>query len=271
MKKELLYKSMADEDLCNKLCAIIEEVAVFISDEAQKMDAGFVKEKGFNNFVTYVDSSAEEMLIEKLQKLIPESSFLAEEGTVAHKKAEYTWIIDPLDGTTNFIHGIPVYSISVALSKNEKLVLGAVYEVVRKECFYAFGPGEAYLNTRKIGVSKAKDLKSSLLATGFPYDDFERFAEYLNVLRMAAEKSHGIRRIGSAAVDLAYTACGRFEGFFEYNLNPWDVAAGGFILEMAGGKNTDFQGGSNWLYGKQIVSSNSLIHNELLGIIQDNF
>ncbi len=183
------------------------------------------------------------------------------------RKEGLNWIIDPLDGTTNFVHGIPCYCISVALADGLDVLVGVVLEVTRDECFSAWKGGGAWLNGKTIGVSTRKTLSESLLATGFPYDDFGREAEYMELLKALMHTSRGIRRLGSAAADLAYVACGRFEAFYEYGLNPWDVAAGGLLVTEAGGNTTDFRNGGSWLFGEEIVASNGSIHAEIIGPI----
>ena len=201
---------------------------------------------------------------------MPNSGFITEEGTEAASKQEYTWVVDPLDGTTNFVHGLPVFAISIALLRNDKVVLGVVYEVNRKECFYAIENEPAYCNQKRIHVSNIGTLETSLLATGFPYNTMNRLSEYMEILMQFMEHTHGIRRIGSAAVDLAYVACGRFQGFFEFNLNAWDVAAGAFIVQQAGGTVTDFKGGANFIFGREIIAANG-IHQSMLDLIQKSW
>jgi len=173
-----------------------------------------------------------------------------------------------LDGTTNFIHGLPPYSISVALMDGDETIVGVVYELNLKECFYAWKGSSAYMDSKEIHVSKVEKIKDSLIATGFPYYDFDKMKAYLDSLEFFMQNSHGARRLGSAAVDLAYVACGRFEAFYEYSLQPWDVAAGAFILQQAGGKMSDFSGGSNYIFGKELVATNSFIFDEFLGVVK---
>ena len=214
---------------------LTKEAGAFIRGEAVNFSKTKVEHKGFNDLVSYVDKQAEKMLVEGLSGLIPEAGFIAEEGTSHKKGAVYNWIIDPLDGTTNFVHGIPTYSVSVALQQNDEIIAGIVYEINRDECFHAVANEPAYLDGQKLTISQSVTLDASLIATGFPYNDFDKIDGYLATLKSIMQNSHGLRRIGSAAVDLAYVACGRFEGFFEYNLNAWDVAAGAFIVQQAGG------------------------------------
>ena len=231
--------------------------------------------------VSYVDKTAEQKIVDGLSKLLPEAGFITEENTSSKKGSTFNWIIDPLDGTTNFIHGVPCFSISIALmrekassqsSQEEKeLIVGVIYEINLDECFYAFENGGAFLNGNKISVSSVVKLKDSLLATGFPYSNYTRMKEYLEVFEYLMHHSHGLRRLGSAAVDLAYVACGRFEGFYEYGLNSWDVAAGAFIVKEAGGKVSDFSGGNDFVFGREIVACNSTTYDELLGVIKSKF
>jgi myo-inositol-1(or 4)-monophosphatase len=202
--------------------------------------------------------------------MLPGSGFIAEEGTSTKKSDTYNWIIDPLDGTTNFSHGVPVFAVSIALMKRNELVLGVVYEINRDECFHAVKGQGAFLNHVSIKVSPVQTIDKALLATGFPYYNFDQMKQYLAILDEFMKGTHGLRRMGSAAVDLAYTACGRFEGFFEYNLQPWDVAAGALIVKEAGGLVTDFSGGNDFLFGRQIVAGNQ-VQPDILKMIKQHW
>ena len=223
-----------------------------------------IEVKSKNSLVTEVDKRLEKYFVSELGKLLPESGFIAEEGTSDKKGLEYNWIIDPLDGTTNFIHGIPAFCCSVALMQGREIILGGILEFNSSEYFEASKNNGAYLNGNRINVSPTKSIEDSLLATGFPYYDFEFIEEYMALFRSLLRESRGLRRLGSAALDLAYVACGRFDGFFEYSLQSWDVAAGIIIVQEAGGKVSDFKGGQNQLFGKQMLASNSLLYNDLL-------
>jgi myo-inositol-1(or 4)-monophosphatase len=256
------------EKIAAKTIEIVKETGVFIRTEAKQFSRESIEVKGLHNFVSYVDKGAEERLVEKLHQLIPEAGFIAEEGTATSNGEALQWIIDPLDGTTNFIHGLPAYSISVALMEGNEAKVGVVYEINLDECFYSWGNGTSWLNGEKIRVSNADSLKDSLIATGFPYYDFHRMKAYLDSLEYLMQNTHGARRIGSAAVDLAYVACGRFEAFYEYSLKPWDVAAGAFIVQQAGGKVSDFRGGNNYLFGSELIATNELIYNNFLEVVQ---
>ncbi len=248
--------------ICRKTNELAQEVGSFIRKERARMDSDSVLTKGKNDFVTSVDKASEEHLVQGLGQIIPGSGFIAEEGTATNNSEKYTWIVDPIDGTTNFIHGAPPYSISIGLREEEQTVLGVIYEITADECFYAYEGGKAYLNGSEISVSETPELKDSLLATGFPYSEFNRMQSFMKTLDYFFHNSHGVRRLGSAAADLAYVACGRYDGFYEYNLKAWDVAAGAFIVQKAGGKVSDFRGGDDYLFGAEIVASNSNIFNE---------
>jgi myo-inositol-1(or 4)-monophosphatase len=246
-------------------------VGKFISDESLRFSQGDIEIKGLNSFVTYVDKESEKRLVEELSVIIPGSTFIAEEGTVEQSRGEYTWIIDPLDGTTNYIHHLPVYSVSIALMHNDELVIGIVYEINSNECFYAWKGGGAFLNEQRIRVSQRNSLEQSLMATGFPYHDYSQLNNYMKLLRESMQKTRGIRRMGSAAVDLAYVACGRFDGFFEYGLKPWDVAAGALIVKESGGLVSNFSGGNDFLFKEEIVACNNLIHKEFSALVKNCF
>lgn len=252
------------ENICVEVCEIAKLAGEFIANERLTFDGSKVEHKGLHDLVSYVDRQAETLIVERLKSIVPDAGFIAEEGTASSKGEEYNWIIDPLDGTTNFIQGIPVFSVSIALMYKEELVLGVVYEIGRKECFYAWKDGGAYLNGKRIKVAATNDMHQALLATGFPYTNFNGIDSYVEFLKWAMMNSRGVRRLGSAAVDLAYTAAGRFDAFWEYDLKAWDVAAGALIVKEAGGLVTDFKGENNFVFGRQIIASNNLLKTELL-------
>ncbi|GAB3542035.1 inositol monophosphatase family protein [Pontibacter brevis] len=250
---------------------IARRVGGFIRQEASTFDRSRVEMKGFNDLVSYVDKQAEEQLVEGLRELLPEAGFITEEGTDTTKGERYNWIIDPLDGTTNFTHSLPIFCVSVGLLDGDEVVAGVVYDPSRDECFSAYKGGGAFCNDNPIKVSDAPALKDSLIATGFPYYDFGLTQQYLQILGAFMAKSHGIRRLGSAALDLAYVAAGRCEGFFEYNLNPWDVAGGTIIVQEAGGKLSKFTADGDYVFGREIVASNRNIHSEMLETIKEHW
>ncbi|PTS92682.1 inositol monophosphatase [Pedobacter sp. HMWF019] len=259
------------ELLCTKVIAIARLAGNFIRKESMNFDARSVEFKGLNDMVSYVDKTAEQQLVYNLSKLLPGAGFTTEEETVNSKGEVFNWIIDPLDGTTNFIHGIPTYSISIALYEEDQPVIGVVYEINRGEMFYSYKGGEAYLNNKVIRVSSRPSLSESLLATGFPYYQFDKQPQYMALLSDMMQKCHGLRRIGSAAVDLAYVACGRFDAFFEYNLNAYDVAGGAYLVQQAGGRIMNFSGGDEFIEKREILATNSLIDAELLEAMRNHF
>ena len=258
------------KDLCLQTCEIARNSGKIMAEERKNFDASKIESKGMHDLVSYVDKESEKRIITELQKLLPESGFIAEEGTNDTRGERFNWVIDPLDGTTNFIQGVPVYCVSIGLLDGDELVVGVVYEVGRDECFYAWKDGGAYLNGEKITVSDRSDIHDALLATGFPYSDFSRIEEYIEFLRWAMKNARGVRRLGSAAADLAYVACGRFDAFWEYDLKPWDVAAGSLLVKEAGGMVSDYSGGDNYLFGREIVASNSLINRTVLDKIKES-
>lgn len=259
------------QKLSYQVIDLSKKIGQFLLQEIKTLQQSDVEEKGIHNLVTYVDKAAEQQIIETLSKLLPESGFIAEEGTSTKVGKTYNWIVDPLDGTTNFIHGVPLYSVSIALKKNDELVLGVIYEPNLDECFYTWQGAPAYLNGKEIQVSTIPSIDRSLFATGFPYQDYSRLDSFMNFFVYLMRNSRGVRRLGSAAVDLAYVACGRYEGFYEYGLNPWDVAAGILLVQHAGGKVFDFEGGKNYLFGEDIIAVNTSISKEFLTQIKTQF
>src|ERR1700744_4963366 len=259
------------ESLANQVMAVSKEAGEFIRQERKSFDPEKIEYKGLNDLVSYVDKTAEKIIVTHLKKILPEAGFITEEKTENKLADRFNWIIDPLDGTTNFIHGVPTFSVSIALQEYDELVFGVVYEVNLDECFYAWKDAPAYLNGKEIKVSSNPTVGTSLIATGFPYYDFEKQPAYIALFTELMKSCHGLRRLGSAAVDLAYTACGRFEAFYEYNLNPWDIAAGIVIVRQAGGEVVNFKGGNEVLNTRELLATNGKITGELLGIVQKYF
>lgn len=257
--------------LTYEVIKVARESGAFFLEEINKVKVTDIEVKGLHDFVSYVDKTAEAEIVKKLSMLLPESGFITEEQTATHRGDRFNWIIDPLDGTTNFLHHIPLYSVSIALMEEDEIVLGVVFEPNLDECFYAWKGGGAFLNEKPISVSAQAELKNTLLATGFPYYDYGKLNGYMELFTWFARNTSGLRRLGSAAVDLVYTACGRFEGFYEYGLHPWDVAAGAFIVQQAGGTVTDFSGKNDFIFGKELLASNTILHNELLTAVKDHF
>ncbi len=259
------------KEICLKVTGLTSEVRKFILGERKNFKSDSIEKKGHNDLVSYVDKKAEEIIVAELKKILPEAGFITEEKTSEIKGAQFNWIIDPLDGTTNYIHGMPCFCISIALMNYNDLVIGVVHELNFDECFFGWQNGGSYMNGNRIYVSHIKKLSDSLMATGFPFQNYKRMKPYMEIFDYCMHHTHGLRRLGSAAADLAYVACGRFEGFYEYGLNSWDVAGGSLIVIEAGGTVTDFSGGNNFIFGEEIIATNALITEEFLSVVKEKF
>ena len=258
------------EQLVLEVKQVAIEAGHFLRQERARFDRSAVQEKGPHDYVSYVDKASEERLVAQLSSLLPEAGFITEEKTTRQcATEECCWVIDPLDGTTNFIHDMAPYCVSIALRDSREVLLGVVYEVCRDECYWAYKGGGAYLNDRPIHVSSVSDIRHAQILLGFPYDS-ERFRP---IVLSAIEQMYGMvgaeRLLGSAAAELCYVAAGRAEGRLEGLLGPWDVAAGTLILSEAGGVTTDFSGGDTYLDGYEVLASNALIHEQLLQIVNN--
>ena len=223
-----------------------------------------VRAKRVNDFVTQVDQAAEEAIIEIVRKAHPDHGFLAEESGKTPGEAEYVWIIDPLDGTTNFIHGFPQYCVSIAVEHRGTLAHGVVYDPVKNELFTTSKGRGAFLNDRRIRVSKCTRLKESLVGTGFPFKELSRLDLYTRQLRNLIQGSAGVRRAGAAALDLAYVACGRLDAFWEMGLSPWDMAAGALLIQEAGGLVGDFSGEARYMQSGDVSAATPKVFPQLL-------
>jgi myo-inositol-1(or 4)-monophosphatase len=257
--------------LTDKVVQLSQDVGVFLKKEMQQLKRADVEEKGIHNLVTYVDKAAEKILVDALGVLLPEAGFIAEEGTSTKVGKDYNWIIDPLDGTTNYIHGVPLYAVSLALQYHDEIVIGVIYEPNLDERFYTWKGAASYLNGKIIQVSTTAIVDQALFATGFPYYDYGKMKEFMELFEYLMRYSRGLRRLGTAAMDLAYVACGRYDGFYEYGLNAWDVAAGTLIVENAGGKNMDFKGGKDYVFGGEILSINPPLADEFGDLVKKHF
>jgi myo-inositol-1(or 4)-monophosphatase len=244
-----------------------------INRASNDIDLLKVASKSPNDYVTEVDRAAEAAIIETLQEAYPGYGILAEESGLTAGKgdrdADYQWIIDPLDGTTNFIHGLPQYAISIALTKGGMVEQAVVFDPNRNELFTASKGAGAFLNERRIRVSRRTKLGEALIGTGFPYRMFDKIDLYLSIFKELAEKTAGQRRPGAAALDLAYVACGRYDGFWEFGLSPWDMAAGALLISEAGGLVSDLRGEANYLDTGNIVAGTPKIFLPLLKIIEE--
>lgn len=245
--------------------------AAKLGGDVLKQSYGQVKKieyKGEIDIVTEVDKRSEKLIVDLLSSRFPRHSILAEEGTGSVRPSEFKWVIDPLDGTTNYAHDYPIFCVSVALEQNGEVVVGAVYQPIFEELFVAEKGNGAYLNGRKIQVSRVQKLRQSLLSTGFPYDVLADPGEAMKHFGAFVETAQAVRRDGAAALDLCYVAMGRFDGFWEVRLKPWDTAAGVLIVTEAGGLVTDFRGRPHSIYNHEVMASNGLIHEQMREVLE---
>jgi myo-inositol-1(or 4)-monophosphatase len=221
-----------------------------------------------SNLVTDIDKASEKHIIEFIRGKYPSHSILAEEGGADAYESEYLWVVDPLDGTTNFAHGLPIFSVSIGLQKKGRTIAGVVHDVMQNVTYSAESGSGAFAGSNRIRVSENDNLAHSVLATGFPYNISENPENALEKFTAITKSSRGIRRLGSAAIDLCYVARGVFDGFWEVHLHPWDICAGKLIVEESGGKVTGFKGEEIDIYGRRILATNGLIHNRMLGLLK---
>jgi len=239
-----------------------------LKKEFRKLREGQIDIKGKGDYVTELDYKSENKIISIIKKEFPDHAIMAEESEELKTESGFQWIIDPLDGTANYIQGIPVYAVSIALSKNGKINTGVIYSPETEEMFWAERNKGAYLNGQRIHVSGKKDMKDAILATGFPFRVKENLDTYLQSFKELFLQSAGIRRMGAAAIDLAYIASGIFDGFWEMRLKPWDVAAGSLLIEEAGGKMGDFQGKQKYMESGNIVAGNSFVYKKIVEVTE---
>ncbi|MCX7703848.1 MAG: inositol monophosphatase [Planctomycetota bacterium] len=249
--------------LLNFAVDVAKEAGEILLKRFGNLKSSDIDYKGRWNVVTTVDTEVERLIVKRIEKEFPNDGILAEENARKRTDAERVWLVDPLDGTVNYAHGLPFFCVSIAVAKGWKMEAGVVYSPCTDELFYAERGGGAFLNKRRINVSSTSDFSKSLLATGFAYVRNETEHNNLANFNRLNLKVEGIRRLGSAAIDLCYVAAGRFDGFWELFLSPWDVAAGSLIVEEAGGIVTDIAGGDDYLFGFNIVAGNEKIHDEL--------
>lgn len=253
-----------------KLCIGVKELAQSTGDYLKNEQAAIRKNdielKGARNYVTYVDKNAEKLLVDGLRLLLPQAGFLTEEETVTFVKNEYTWVIDPLDGTTNYVHGDTPYSVSIALMRGDEVVMGVVFDPVADKMYCATGEGRAFLNDSPIKVSNHPTLTNAYIGFGIPYSLDNRGEQILkNAMKQFRESSFRIK--GSAALEICYVAAGICDAYFHSGLSPWDVAAGAFILSCAGGRCSDFSGGDGYIFNREMVATNTILHQELMDTI----
>jgi len=259
------------DNICRNVCSLVIEVGSYVYEERMKLREEDIIVKGLHNFVSYVDMTSEDMLKAGLRKIFLDAGFICEESG-EDRRFEYNWVIDPLDGTTNYIHGMPFYSISVALMRREEVILGVVYDIERRNIYYSYeGLDCSYKNSDKIYISNVRLIEDALVGTGFPYSDFKYMVEYIELFKYFMEHSHGVRRPGSAALDLVLTGEGVFDIFYEYGLSSWDVAAGSFIVKQSGGIVGDFEGGENYIFGREIVATNRYLYKKVIELTKKYF
>lgn len=254
--------------LSQEVIRISNEAAGFIRSHVGRVTTSEVETKSENSLVSFVDKTAEQMLVDKLGKLLPSAGFITEEDTVENSAHSLVWIIDPLDGTTNFLQGIPVFSVSVALKKGDDYLLGVVVDVMQQDIYHATMGGGAFCNGQPIRTSTTGDLGEAIIATGFPYSARHKLPELIDILSAFLDRSRGVRRLGSAALDMTYVACGKMDLFYETTLNLWDIAAGIVLVREAGGRVTDFTGNQLMAEGSEVIAGNGQLDGTALEIIQ---
>lgn len=255
------------EEITEKVRELAIKVGNSLKEERKKFRRACVEEKHSHDYVSYVDKESERKIGTELVKLLPEAGFIAEEGFGSFTTEEYYWLVDPLDGTTNFIHDNAPYCISIALRNREELLIGVVYEVCREECYWAWKGSKAYLNGKEIHVSTISNLNDAFISLGLPYEAKAYKSKVLSFIDHLYGNVSGIRIIGAAAAELCYIAVGRLEARIESDLKPWDIAAGSLILMQAGGQVSDFSGGADFYSGKEVLASNGKVHSLLLNVV----
>lgn len=259
------------EDICRKVVRISQETGSFIRSQVGRVHTEQIVAKERNSLVSFVDTQAEQMLVDALTPLLPSPGFLTEEDTTVNTQGEFTWIIDPLDGTTNFLQQIPMFSVSVALSHEGDIVVACVYDIMHDNTYYAWRGGGAWCDASRIGVSAKTDLSEAIIATGFPYYEPDDLPSLVHALQSFLIMARGIRRMGSAALDMTYVACGKLDGFYETALNVWDIAAGTLIVREAGGVVTDFSGDGDFVNKRRIVAANPVLHRAMIEALRTSF
>lgn len=257
------------ESICRQVCDVAREAGAYIAGQRRLFSYDKVEFKGAHNLVSYVDKETEKLLVRRLGAIVPEAGFVTEEGTVeCRMDREWRWIVDPLDGTTNFAHGLAPYCVSIALMRGEELVVGVVYEITHDEMFYAWQGSAAYLNGEVIRVSDINTIDKALVAIGFSYSSEELMGDSLRQVDYFQRHSDGVRRTGSAAANIIYVACGRMDVFAQPNLSAWDVAGGALIAQRAGAAVSDFAGGTDYVFGRQIVVASPRVYDEFLSVVR---
>ena len=255
------------EQITRLVCQVAREAGSYIRKERANFSVEKVERKHAHDYVSYVDKGSEQMIVKALRELLPDAGFITEEGSAGHTDEQYVWVVDPLDGTTNFIHGFAPYAVSIALCKGREIVVGVVYEIVSDECFYAWQGGGAFMNGQPIHVGKSK-IGDALLCLQLPYNS----DAYKPVIKRLIEYFYGnvgsIRMIGSAAIALCYVAAGRLDAYAERYIGQWDYMAGALIVKEAGGRVTNYLGEDYFMEGDSVIATNEVIHQELLEAVK---
>jgi myo-inositol-1(or 4)-monophosphatase len=251
------------EEMTTAVCQVARRAGEYIATERERFQNQSVERKHAHDYVSYVDKGSERLIVEALQELLPEAGFVTEEGLAAYRDEQHFWVVDPLDGTTNFIHRFPPYCVSIALCRGHEILIGVVYEVTTGECYYAWQGGGAYMNGCRLAVS-SHPLDEALLCLQLPYNS----DAYRPVIHTLIDRFYGraasVRMMGSAAMALCYVAAGRLDGYVEKYIGRWDYMAGALIVQEAGGRVTDFEGQADFTQGNSVVASNGLIHEHLI-------
>lgn len=258
------------EKITTEVRSLACDAGDFLRHECMNFRREYVEKKGAHDYVSYVDKESERRIVARLREILPEAGFITEEGSASHTTEEYCWVVDPLDGTTNFIHGNAPFCVSIALRNATELLIGVVYEVCRNECFWAWKGSPAFMNGQEIHVSSVALLDESFIQLGFPYQAERSRAFMVDIINQLYGHVGGIRVQGSAAAELCYVAAGRFEARLEAFLGPWDIAAGALIVQQAGGKVSTFTNGDDFYTGREVLASNGKIHEDLLQIVQNS-
>lgn len=254
--------------ITTQVCLLAQDVAVFERNEFNTFSQEMAEAKlgQAHDLVSYVDVESEKKLIAGLSKILPQAGFITEETNYEYKTG-LNWIVDPIDGTTNFVQGVPHFCISIALAQGSDILLGVVLDVMASNCYFSFKGGHSYCNDKQISVSKKLLFKDSFSGTGFSVKDNSRLSKNINLLEIVIKETRGVRRLGSAALDLCFVAKGVFDFYYESNLSAWDVAAGALIVKNAGGQVSDYKGGDQYLFGDEILASNTKLHANALVLL----
>lgn len=255
------------EKLLKDVCSLAREAGCFLREEQQRFRREAIVEKHSHDYVSYVDKESERMIVERLHTILPEAGFITEEGSASYQDEPYCWVVDPLDGTTNFIHGTMPYCVSIALRTKDELLLGVVYEPSLDECFSAIQGGGAFLNGRSLHVSGVTSLEQAFLITELPYNSTQYAATGLHLIHSLYGKVAGLRMNGSAALAICYVAAGRIDGWLEAFIGEWDFSAAALIVQEAGGRVTNFLGADYYLDGHHIIATNGHIHSSLQQLV----